>query len=358
MTPSPKAIADRLYLLRCPDCNGSLVVDIDDLNCTECRRHFPGTDQTGVSLLPQQISQTDARIQTFWADTYSQWYETDDASWTAESLLEQLTLLEDLFRRRNHLAVVEMDLETLSGQSVLEIGSGSGGHSALFRKYGAHMTSVDLTAPRVRSTGLKYQLLDSITPGSGIAIQADAGNLPFANNSFDIVYSNGVLHHAEDTQRCIGEVFRVLKPGGTAVIMLYARHSAFFWFNLWPRAVFSGRIFRMPEPKWLGALTEGRPTERSKRNPLTRVYSQKQLRFIFNDFSDVRFRRNSFLWSHFPSPYRTKIRNALFPLFGAKPHAGGRIIYGEPFIPETWSELFLSPLAGFCWNINAVKPSS
>lgn len=50
---------------------------------------------------------------------------------------------------------------------------------------------------------------------------ADAENLPFANNEFDIVYSWGVLHHTPNTERAFQEVYRVLKPGGYLKGMIY-----------------------------------------------------------------------------------------------------------------------------------------
>ena len=54
---------------------------------------------------------------------------------------------------------------------------------------------------------------------------ADAENLPFDADTFDVFYSNGVLHHTPDTERTIAEAHRVLKPGGTAKVMLYYRNS-------------------------------------------------------------------------------------------------------------------------------------
>ena len=94
-----------------------------------------------------------------------------------------------------------------------------------FRKYGADIVAVDLTPERVLSTAKKLSL---VANGQGIVYQADAEHLPFRESSFDIVYSNGVLHHSENTEKCLDEVYRVLRPGGQAVIMLYARHSAVF----------------------------------------------------------------------------------------------------------------------------------
>ena len=56
--------------------------------------------------------------------------------------------------------------------------------------------------------------------------------MPFPERSFDLVYSNGVLHHVEDTDRAIGEVHRVLRPGGTAQVMLYHRDSLNYRVNI------------------------------------------------------------------------------------------------------------------------------
>src|SRR2546429_675657 len=80
--------------------------------------------------------------------------------------------------------------------------------------------------------GLKPQRkLKLVRQGSGCTIQGDAENLPFADDVFDIVYSFGVLHHTENTEQAIDEVHRVLKPGGQAAVMLYAKSSYFYIFN-------------------------------------------------------------------------------------------------------------------------------
>ncbi len=56
-------------------------------------------------------------------------------------------------------------------------------------------------------------------------LDADAQALPFAEGTFDLVYSWGVLHHTLDTESALREIHRVLRPGGECRVMLYHRHS-------------------------------------------------------------------------------------------------------------------------------------
>ena len=111
---------------------------------------------------------------------------------------------------------------------MLEIGCGCGSEAELFARAGAHYTAIDLTNAAVSITRKRFQLLGL----EGRFVQGDAENLPFPSGSFDLVYSHGVLHHTPDTARTIREIYRVLSPGGRAVIMLYYRNSFNYHVNL------------------------------------------------------------------------------------------------------------------------------
>jgi SAM-dependent methyltransferase len=324
------------------------------LACQACDARFPVDAERGVARLLAESSETAGKvdIQAWWGDLYKQLYaqhETLDRAALAGMLVE----LEDMFHARGHLAAVEMPLAALAGKNVLEIGPGGGGHSALFQSKGARVTAVDITPERAMGTAIKLALVGD---GSGHAYQADAENLPFRDDSFDIVYSNGVLHHSENTGRAIAEVLRVLKPGGRAVLMLYARGSASFWCNIVPRGLFSGEMFRWPEAEWIGRVTEGTPKFGETRNPYTRVYSARELRRLLAGFEIESLRQSSFQFDNFAVPRLTQIRNWLFRAFGRKPHPGGRLVYGAPYMTETALELWLGRLIGFAWNIVVRKP--
>jgi 2-polyprenyl-3-methyl-5-hydroxy-6-metoxy-1,4-benzoquinol methylase len=107
------------------------------------------------------------------------------------------------------------------GKQVLEIGCGNGADGAMFASHGARYTGVDLTAEAVDATRQHF----AVEGLDGRFQQENAEQLSFADDSFDVVYSFGVLHHTPSPYRAVSEVHRVLKPGGVARIMLYHRNS-------------------------------------------------------------------------------------------------------------------------------------
>ena len=107
------------------------------------------------------------------------------------------------------------------GKRTLEIGVGLGADHQKLAEHGAILSGIDLTPRAINHTKRRFELM-----GLNSQLQiADAENLPFEDNSFDAVYSWGVLHHSPDTQKAVNEVYRILKPGGLAKIMIYNKHS-------------------------------------------------------------------------------------------------------------------------------------
>jgi ubiquinone/menaquinone biosynthesis C-methylase UbiE len=115
----------------------------------------------------------------------------------------------------------------LAGRDVLEIGCGTGVHAKLLAAAGARLTAVDLTPTAVELTKRRLELagLDADVR------EADAESLPFADQSFDFVWSWGVVHHSEDTDAVLTEIARVLRPGGRLALMVYHRSSITFWID-------------------------------------------------------------------------------------------------------------------------------
>lgn len=117
-----------------------------------------------------------------------------------------------------------VDFGSVTGTHVLEVGCGSGIAVQLFAEAGAHVTAVDLTPWAVETTRARLDAFGL----DGEVLEADGENLPFADESFDLVFSWGVIHHTTDMQKALAELVRVCRPGGTLVLMLYHRRSLFF----------------------------------------------------------------------------------------------------------------------------------
>lgn len=107
-----------------------------------------------------------------------------------------------------------------SGRSILEIGVGAGSDFENWCAHAGHATGVDLTERGITLTAERLGL-NGISPQRYTLRTADAESLPFADGTFDIVYSWGVLHHSPDTERCFEEALRVLRPGGQLKAMIY-----------------------------------------------------------------------------------------------------------------------------------------
>jgi ubiquinone/menaquinone biosynthesis C-methylase UbiE len=107
-------------------------------------------------------------------------------------------------------------------KQVLEIGLGQGADSEQLIKRGAIWSGLDLTPESVARVQTRLSLRrlphQSVKQGSVL-------RLPYDDQSFDVVFSHGVLHHVPDIQAAQREIHRVLKPGGQLIVMLYARRS-------------------------------------------------------------------------------------------------------------------------------------
>jgi ubiquinone/menaquinone biosynthesis C-methylase UbiE len=126
------------------------------------------------------------------------------------------------------------------GKQVLEVGVGAGSDFVRFARAGAVLTGIDLTQHGVELTRTRLTLEGL----SAEVHQADAESLPFADGSFDFVYSWGVVHHTPDPARAIREIVRVARPGGRVCVMIYHRHSLVALQSWALHALLKGRPWR------------------------------------------------------------------------------------------------------------------
>jgi ubiquinone/menaquinone biosynthesis C-methylase UbiE len=137
---------------------------------------------------------------------------------------ETLKYFEAISERRNKLEPFIAGFAQFNrwaGKRVLELGCGAGSDLLRFAKAGARVTGVDLSPSSASLAKTRLHVYNC----QGNVLIADAEQLPFKTDSFDLVYSWGVLHHTPDTEQAIKEVYRVAKSGSDICIMLYHRHS-------------------------------------------------------------------------------------------------------------------------------------
>ncbi len=139
----------------------------------------------------------------------------DEASCGEKLYLEGLDL--DGFRKQSLIRyelepfiIPFANFDAAKGKQVLEVGVGLGADHQRFAECGALLTGIDLTPRAIEMT---QQRFNNLGLKSDLSV-GDAENLDLADNSFDIVYSWGVIHHSPNTQKAADEIFRVLKPGG------------------------------------------------------------------------------------------------------------------------------------------------
>jgi SAM-dependent methyltransferase len=112
------------------------------------------------------------------------------------------------------------------GERVLDLGCGAGRHAFEAYRRGAHVVAADLDRTELSPVTDMFRAMRAegeAPPGAGAgSVAADATSLPFPDDSFDKVIAAEILEHVPLDSRAIGEIARVLRPGGTVAITVPA----------------------------------------------------------------------------------------------------------------------------------------
>lgn len=125
-----------------------------------------------------------------------------------------------------------IDFDSLGKHDVLEIGVGIGSHAQLLAQHAKSYTGIDITSYAVQSTSKRMK---HIGLNNAAIIEMDAEKMEFDDNSFDYIWTWGVIDHSANTERILKEMARVLRPSGRATVMVYHRG----WWNYY----FVGTVF-------------------------------------------------------------------------------------------------------------------
>lgn len=199
-----------------------------------------------------------------------------------------------------------LDGISFSDRDVLEIGLGQGAESEQIIRRGARWSGLELTPESVGRVRTRLKLRD--LPGE--VRQGSVLNIPWQDNSFDIIFSHGVLHHVPDIVAAQREIHRVLRPDGELIVMLYARRSLNYQVSirivrraalivgyllarimlLKPKGLLVGHIANCRRMGVLQYLKMDNFIHRNTdgpSNPFSRVYDQKDLERDFPNFAVV-----------------------------------------------------------------------
>ena len=203
--------AELQAILRCLSCGSKLENDqAAGFVCPACKRAYPNVQ--GIARF------VDA--QHYAASFGFQWHRYQKTQLDHDELRES---------ERHFLAKTALRPEDLKGKLVLDVGCGMGRFAEVATRFGARVVGVDLSAAAEVAA-------KNLSDRDFVAFQADVFALPFAPESFDIIYSIGVLHHTPDCEAAVKALDKYLKPGGLLVVWLYSGYNKWYRFSdLWRR---------------------------------------------------------------------------------------------------------------------------
>ncbi len=165
-----------------------------------------------------------------------------------------------------------------ANESVLEVGLGLGTDILQFAKNGSKVYGIDLTQNSVDTVKKRFQLNNL----DGEFRVASFKEIPYEDNTFDLVYCFGVLHHSPFMEEGIEEIRRVLKPGGKAIIMLY--HKGFKYYI---RKLFFEGFIKLKYLKYNTQEIINKVTEDFGNSPCTLVVNRKEVNELFSNYSSI-----------------------------------------------------------------------
>jgi SAM-dependent methyltransferase len=234
-----------LDYIACPECTGDLDLKVERsegdevmegvLTCASCAAQYPVLG--GVPRMNTAMSDLENVARTFGYE----WRSFHEGEFEDDTVFGR-TPEEDWSYFLEGLGVEERELE---GKAVLDAGCGSG---RLTRQIGAHGAGIVIGVDM--NDAVEHVYRSTREDGNVHIVQGNIMRLPFKRHVFDLVWSNGVIHHTPDAAACHAELSKVVKPGGTLYVWVYAKR--FSPFKLAKDAADVIRISRLPEPVLLG----------------------------------------------------------------------------------------------------------
>jgi 2-polyprenyl-3-methyl-5-hydroxy-6-metoxy-1,4-benzoquinol methylase len=183
------------------------------------------------------------------------------------------------------------EFERWRGKHVLEIGCGIGTDTARFARAGAQVTAVDLSTRSIEIARQRMELYGVADRVRFCAGSAEDLARVVPQETFDLIYSFGVIHHTPHPERVLDQIRQYAGPGTTVKIMVYHRHS---WKVFWILATYGrGQVWRLEE-------LVAKYSEAQTGCPVTFTYTRNEARALLTEHG---FRTRE-MWVDHIFPYR------------------------------------------------------
>ncbi len=202
--------------------------------------------------------------------------------------LASLKRFDDFYLGMYPYLLQRVPVHTMRQKRVLEIGLGYGTLGQKIAEAGADYVGLDIAEGPVKMMNHRMRL-------QGLAGSARQGSMlqcPLPDESVDCVVSIGCFHHTGDTQRCIDESYRVLRPGGRAYVMVYNQLSYRQW-GRWPRATLRAWLSRGGDEVSEAQRRAYDENTSGTSAPETAFFHSGQLRRMFGRFAAVKVRKEN-----------------------------------------------------------------
>lgn len=202
---NPLPAAELLGILRCPGCRAPLQAQADGYGCPSCGKTFPL--HKGVARFAKERN---------YADSFGfQWKRYARTQLDSDEVRDS----EQHFRMKTGFTP-----EDLRRKLVLDVGCGMGRFAEVATRWGARVVGIDLSAAAEVAA-------HNLSQRDFVALQSDVFHLPFSVESFDLIYSIGVLHHTPDCEQAVKVLPQYLKPGGSMAVWLYSGYNKWYRFT-------------------------------------------------------------------------------------------------------------------------------
>ena len=218
----------------------------------------------------------------------------------------------DEFRYNNYKALEYFcEFDKFKDSKILDIGPGRGQETHNYLRAGGKLTVLEFASQGVGLVSNRRKIFNLDFD----IIQADAVNIPLQDEKFDLVFSYGVLHHIPEIEKAIREVERVLKPGGTAKIMLYHKGYNYYVIMFLQWYILKGFFLKYKWREYLKIAME----QREGPCPVVFIYNMKEIYALFektklqiiSSFNDEIIEGRLVNWGLIPRWFINRYRNKL-----------------------------------------------